>query len=109
MPEILTINDTIMCPHGGMVQLASAQAKASAGQGFMLRASDTFIVSACAFSTPGGPHPCLTVSWSNPAQKCTAGGEAVLTTASVGQCKAGDQAVQGTAMIQKTQKKASAL
>ena len=109
MPEILTANDTIQCPHGGTVTIIPGQGRASADSGFMLRASDGFVVAGCAFSTPAAvPHPCMMVEWSAPSVKCKADNEAVLTTASIGMCKAGDQAPQGPATVQKSQKKVSA-
>jgi hypothetical protein len=108
MPTILTINDVMMCPHGGTVSLSSSQAKVQAQQGKMLRASDSFSIDGCAFNISGSPHPCTAVQWQSPAQNCKAGGEAVLTTASIGLCTAADQAPQGAVMIQKTQTKASA-
>ncbi|MFP5391136.1 MAG: hypothetical protein ACLGI6_06270 [Gammaproteobacteria bacterium] len=108
MPNILTTNDVMMCPHGGSVMLASSQARAKAVQGQMLRASDSFSIVGCAFNISGSPHPCTTVSWQNPAQSVKAGGEAVLTSASIGLCKAADQAPQGTVLIQMTQTKVSA-
>lgn len=108
MPQILTVNDVMMCPHGGTVMLASSQSAAKAQQGLMLRASDTFSIVGCAFNVNGLPHPCVSVSWQSPAQACKAGAEAVLTSASIGLCKAGDQAPQGAVLIQQTQMKASA-
>jgi hypothetical protein len=108
MPNILTVNDVMMCPHGGSVSLASSQAAVKARRGQVLRASDTFAIVGCAFNIGVSPHPCTTVSWQNPAQSVKAGGEAVLTSASVGICKAADQAPQGTVLIQMTQTKAGA-
>jgi hypothetical protein len=108
MPELLTVNDLMMCPHGGSVSLSSTQAKLKADSAFVLLSSDVFVVAGCAFAVPAGPHPCMTVEWQNPSLKCKAGSEAVLTTASIGLCKAGDQAPQGTVIIQKTQMKVSA-
>jgi hypothetical protein len=108
MGQILTVNDVIMCPHGGTVTLSSSQSRASAGGGLILRPGDTFTVTGCALTIPSGPHPCVVVEWQNPSAKAKAGGTGVLTTSSIGICKAGDQAPQGTALIQKTQTGASA-
>jgi hypothetical protein len=105
---ILTTADVIMCPHGGQVTLASSQSKVKA-QAQVLRQGDTFTIAGCAFFTPTGPHPCVTVEWQNPSQKVSAVSDKVLSKLSIGMCKAGDQAVQGMVFIQQTQTKASAL
>lgn len=105
---VLTTADIMMCPHGGQVSMVSSQSKVNAGAQ-VLRPSDTFTIAGCAFSTPGGPHPCVTVEWQNPSQKVSAVSNNVLTKASIGMCKAGDQAVQGVVMIQQTQTKVTAL
>lgn len=106
---VLTTGDVMMCPHGGTVSLSSSQSKVTAGGAAALRASDTFSVAGCAFTLPSGnPHPCMTVEWQSPSQTTSAASDKVLTTASVGMCKAGDQAPQGTVLIQKTQMQVSA-
>jgi hypothetical protein len=47
------------------------------------------------------------VNWVVAAARCKAGGDALLTTDSVGLCVAADQAPQGSVLIQSTQTKAS--
>lgn len=106
---VLTTADVMMCPHGGSVTLSSSQSKVKAGGAAVLRPGDTFSIAGCAFSTPAGPHPCVTVQWLNPSQTSSASSDKALTKSSVGLCKAGDQAPQGTVMIQQTQMKVSAL
>ena len=106
MGQILTMNDTMMCPHGGSVTLVSTQSRASAGGGLILRPGDVFVVAGCPF-TPVSPHPCVTVEWQAPATRCKAG-DSVLTTSSIGLCKAADQAPQGMVIIAVTQMNASA-
>jgi hypothetical protein len=103
MGKILTTAATILCPHGGSVSIVSSNTTTKAGGAAMVRASDTFIVAGCAFSTPAGPHPCVSIMWQAPATRVKAAGDPVLTDASIGLCQAADQAVQGTAIIQTTQ------
>ena len=107
MGQILTVSDVMKCPHGGTVTLSSTQARVSAGA-LILRPTDVFAIVGCGFSTGGGPHPCVRVEWQNPARRCKAASVAALTTSSVGTCKAADQAIQGSVLIQKTQRKATA-
>jgi len=107
MPAILTVNATVMCPHGGQVSFAPGQTSVKADGAFVMRPGDTSTVAGCAFAPGGVAHPCVTIEWQNPAQSVSAG-SSVLTSASIGLCKAGDQAAQGVALIQQTQQKASA-
>ena len=106
MGKILTSADIMMCPHGGQVSISALQSKASAGAA-MVRSSDLFTVAGCTLNVAGGPHPCVTVQWQSPSTRVKAG-DYVLTADSIGMCQAGDQAPQGTVLIQKTQTKASA-
>jgi hypothetical protein len=112
MPQILTASDVMMCPHGGLVSISALQATAKAAAA-IVRPGDVFTVAGCALNVSGAPHPCVIVEWQSPATRVKAGdrGSAafVLTTASIGLCKAGDQAPQGTVLIQQTQTRASAL
>jgi len=109
MGQMLTTAATLLCPHGGSVSIASANARAKAGGAFIVRPTDTFLVSGCPFTIPSGPpHPCLTVEWQMPASQVTAAGGPALTTDSIGLCKAADQAVQGAVQILNTQARASA-
>lgn len=107
MPHVLTASDMIMCPHGGQVSISPGQTRAKADGALVVRPDGVFAVAGCAFSTGAGPHPCVVVEWQAPATRVKAG-IFVLTTASIGVCKAADQAPQGTALIQKTQTRTSA-
>ena len=111
MGKILTTSDVMLCPHGGQVSITATHASVSAGA-TVVRASDVFTVAGCAFMIGTSPHPCVTVEWQMPAMRVKAGdmgaAQSVLTSDSIGLCKAADQAAQGTVMIQQTQQKASA-
>src|SRR5260370_23161815 len=107
MPALLNTASVMMCPHGGTVQAISSNTRASAGGAFVLRATDTFIIAGCPFSTPAGPHPCVQVPWVQTAQRIKAGGDPTLTPASVGLCVAPDQALQGTLLMTATHSPAS--
>lgn len=106
MPALLTTASVLMCPHGGTVTATSSNTRAKAGA-FLVRPSDTFMIAGCALSTPAGPHPCMTVQWVKSALRCKAAGDFMLAQDSVGLCLAGDQAPQGTVLIQSTQARAS--
>lgn len=103
MPGLLTSASVMMCPHGGTVQAVTSNARAQAAGGFLLRASDTFVIAGCPFVLGVVPHPCLQVQWVQPATGSKAVGDFTLTEASVGLCTAPDQAVQGTVLILEAQ------
>ena len=98
----------MMCPHGGQVQAVSSNTRAKAGAA-ILRSSDTFTIAGCAFSTPAGPHPCVTVQWVKANVRSKAAGDYMLASDSVGLCQAGDQAPQGTVTVSNTQAKVSGI
>jgi hypothetical protein len=108
MGKLLTTGSSLTCPHGGTVSAVSSNTRTKAGD-YVLRSSDTFTIGGCAFSLPSGPHPCMTVQWIVTAMRTKVLGDGVLTSDSVGLCKAADQAPQGTVLINSTQTKASGL
>ncbi len=106
MAGFLTVDSVMMCPHGGTVQVITSNSQVQAGGGYMLRASDTFTIVGCPFTLPP-PHPCVSVQWVQPAAHSQVAGDFTLTEESVGLCVAGDQAPQGTVLIQMTQAQVS--
>jgi hypothetical protein len=108
MPALLTVQSQLMCPHGGTVTATpSSTAVMIQGAGPVVRGTDTFLVAGCSFSTPAGPHPCMTVQWQVTETTVKAGGDFALDEASVGLCLAADQTPQGTVLVQSTQSKVS--
>lgn len=99
MPGLLTTASTLMCPHGGPVQIVSSNTRTQAGGAFAALASDTFIVAGCAFMIGPVPSPCVQVMWVQPAARSQAMGTPTLTEASVGLCMAATGAVQGPVTI----------
>jgi hypothetical protein len=106
MAPFLTSASQLMCPHGGTVTAVPQNQRAKAGGSPILRASDTFTIAGCPLNVSGAPHPCATVSWSQPAAKSKAAGDFALTAQSVGLCQAADQAAQGTVVVASTQQQA---
>jgi hypothetical protein len=99
MPALLNDASVMMCPHGGSVEAITSNTRAQAAGGFLLRASDTFVIAGCPFVLGLVPHPCVEVQWIQPATGSKAVGDFALTEASVGLCVAPDQAVQGAVLI----------
>jgi hypothetical protein len=100
-PPLLTAASTMMCPHGGTVLPVPSSASVSAGAP-VLRLGDVCTIVGCTFQISGAPNPCVTVQWTGPAARVTAGAP-VLTEASVGLCLAATQAPQGVVLIAATQ------
>lgn len=109
MTAFLQAGATILCPHGGTVQVTPTQSRALAG-GPLLLATDPTVVAGCPFQVPIGtgtkPSPCVTVTWSAEAQKAKVNGTGVLLQTSVGLCKSPEGAPQGSAQIVNTQMRA---
>lgn len=109
MPKLLNDATSMMCPHGGTVSVITSNAKVKGGGGFLIRPGDTYIIGGCSLNIAGAPHPCMQVKWVQSTLKNKAAGDAALNESSVGLCVAGDQAVQGTVLIQTTQQKVAGI
>lgn len=108
MSALLNVSSQLQCPHGGQVQITSSNTKAKGGGDFLIRSSDTFIVSGCGFTLPPStPHPCMKLQWLTTGLMAKADGDFVLTQDSTALCLAGDQAPQGSVLINSTQSKVS--
>lgn len=109
MGKLLNTSSVLMCPHGGTVSITSSNTRAKAGGDFIVRPSDTFTIAGCAFNISGSPHPCVSVKWVVSGLRSKAVSDATLNSDSVGLCLAGDQAPQGTVMINSTQSQVSGM
>jgi hypothetical protein len=103
MAALLNVSSLLMCPHGGTVTAISANTRVKAAGDFLLRPSDTFTIAGCTLNVAGALHPCVQVQWVQPGLQSKAVGDPTLNEQSVGLCAAGDQAVQGTVLINFTQ------
>lgn len=97
----------MMCPHGGTVMAVSSNTRAKAAGDFILRSSDTFTIAGCTLNVAGAPHPCLQVQWILTDLRGKAAGDFTLSTDSMGLCVAGDQAPQGSVLINSAQARVS--
>lgn len=104
--QTLNINSTLMCPHGGSVQIISTNTKLQADGAFAALATDQFLISGCAFTIPPGvPSPCLTVQWLVTDTRNTVNGTPTLSQSSVGLCLSPAQVPQGPVTIVNAQTK----
>jgi hypothetical protein len=104
MAGLLNASSVMMCPHGGTVSAITSNTQVKAAGDFVLRQSDTFMITGCPFTLPSGtPHPCVEVQWVEAALLSQVLSDSTLTEESVGLCLAPDQVVQGTVLISFTQ------
>lgn len=104
---ILTTASTLMCPHGGQVQLSSSNSQANIQGSPALLLSDRHTVSGCPFQIPVGPgtkpQPCVSVQWLVGATQTRVGGVPVLLQSSVGLCLSAEQIPQGPPSVSQVQ------
>jgi hypothetical protein len=101
---ILTTASTLMCPHGGQVQLSTSNSQANIEGSPALLLSDRHTVSGCPFTLPSGtPQPCVSVQWLVGATQTQVGGVPVLLANSVGLCLSAAQIPQGLPSVAQVQ------
>lgn len=104
----LNVNSTLMCPHGGSVQIISSNTRVKGGGGFLVTTADTFLISGCPFqipATPPIPSPCIKVQWLVSDMRVKVNGSPSLSKSSVGLCLSAAQVPQGPVSIVNTQTK----
>jgi hypothetical protein len=95
-----------MCPHGGTVQIVSANIRVKTGGAYAALATDTFTVTGCPYQIPAAvpiPSPCILVQWIVPDARNRANGNFTLSQSSTGLCMSATGIPQGTVMVVNTQ------
>lgn len=104
---ILTTASSLMCPHGGQVQLSSGNSQVLINGNPALLLSDRHTVSGCPFQVPAGPgtkpQPCVSVQWLVGAVQTRVGDVPVLLQSSVGLCLSAEQIPQGPPSVSQVQ------
>ena len=106
----LTTASSLMCPHGGTVQIISANTRVMAAGAQAALATDTFAVIGCPFqipATPPIPSPCVTVRWLLFDIRVRVGAAPTLSQSSAGLCLSAAQVPQGPVVILATQPRVS--
>src|SRR5260370_51593 len=96
---VLTNKTQVQCTHGGLAKVSSSDSKVKAERAARLTVSDQHQAAGCPFMKGPVPSPCIRIQWQNPSKKANAVGNAVLTSASIGMCFAGDGTPQGVAIV----------
>jgi hypothetical protein len=103
----LNISSLLQCPHGGSVQIISANARVKVDNVFAALATDQFLISGCPFQIPAPsgtiPSPCITVQWILTDLRAKVNGTPTLSQSSVGLCQNAMQVPQGPVVIANTQ------
>ncbi len=97
---------SLQCPHGGQVQILSANTRVKAGGAYMALSPDTYTVVGCPFQLPGPtPSPCVTVQWLIPDARVRVNGNPTLSRSSTGLCLSAAQIPQGPVVLDNTQER----
>jgi hypothetical protein len=95
---LLTVNATVMCPHGGQGTIIPSQT-AVVTSGIVCTQADEVIIAGCPFMVGPSPSPCVSVQWQSASTTSTTGGVAVLTVSSLGLCLNPAAAPQGPVIL----------
>lgn len=102
----LTTASSLQCPHGGVVQIVSANTRSRADHAFLATANDTFLISGCPFqipATPPIPSPCIQVLWQVPDTRVKVDNNPTLSRSSAGLCLSAAGVPQGPVTVVQTQ------
>lgn len=107
---IITTAATVMCPHGGTVNLQTANARVKAEGAPVCLLTDLHTVAGCPFTLPGAtPEPCVAVRWIVGAMLSKVDGAPVLLQSSVGLCLNAKQVPQGAPVVVQVQQQAKGI
>src|SRR5262249_58282027 len=73
MPDVLNVESTVQCPHGGTVNLSTTNSRVRVDGALAMIVGDTSTVTGCPFNTGTNPSPCVTVLWLSGAGLASAG------------------------------------
>ena len=108
MPGFLMhVGATVMCPHGGQVQVIPSSPRVLVGGQPVATLANTYPIAGCAFTVPGPkPQPCVKVQWIVPAMRVMVGGSPAILQSSTGLCQSPEQIPQGPPTVVMTQLRA---
>ena len=108
----LNVNSVLQCPHGGSVQIITANARVKVDNAFAALATDQFIISGCPFQIPIGtgtkPQPCVVATLA-PAPRILINGVAAVVNVGPSVCRSAEQIPQGPASVTVVQTRVSTL
>lgn len=109
MFPILTTVSTILCPHGGTLNLITSNTISLVDGSPMLLVIDVHPITGCPFVVGTKPQPCIVARWMVGATRTNVNYIPVLLTNSVGICFSAEQIPQGPPNIVQVQQKAKGI
>lgn len=106
----LNVSSTLMCPHGGSVQIITTNSRVKVDGAYAALSTDQYLISGCPFqipATPPIPSPCMTVQWLLTDLRAKVNSTPTLSKSSIGLCLSAAQVPQGPVTISNTQTKVS--
>ena len=84
---VLNKGATLLCPHGGQVQITPGNMRVKVGGQPVATMADQFLISGCPFMLPNGkPQPCVRIQWMVGAARVQATHQPVILNSSSGLC-----------------------
>jgi uncharacterized Zn-binding protein involved in type VI secretion len=77
---------TVLCTHAGQAQATVPNPRVKVAGQQTVQQANPWTVSACPFTTPGGPMPCVTAQWTSAATRVKSGGMPLLLQDSQAVC-----------------------
>jgi hypothetical protein len=109
MIPILTTSSTVLCPHGGQLQLSTSNQELVIDGAPALLQTDVHPVTACPFVVVLKPQPCVIARWVSGATMATSHGIPLLLQNSVGVCFSTEQIPAGPPVVVAVQQRARAI
>ncbi|WP_211305329.1 hypothetical protein [Crossiella equi] len=104
--NLLHVNATITCPHGGQTTITPAQTRTTASGQPVSTVADTFTIAGCPFTVGQKPQPCVRIRWTRPSVAIRVNGSPALLEDSTGLCLSAEQVPQGPPRVVTAQRRA---
>jgi hypothetical protein len=91
---VVTNSSTLMCPHGGLVNILPTSFRVLASGAPVLPVTDQAVVTGCA-----SPNPCVKVQFAAGTTRAMTNGQPLVTASSVGHCLAANGALGGPVVV----------
>jgi len=91
---VVTTSSTLMCPHGGLVQIPPASSRVRASGAPVIPTTGQGLVTGCA-----SPNPCITVQFVSGTIRAMTDHKPLVTATSVGHCLAANGALNGPVVV----------
>lgn len=104
--NLLHVNATVNCPHGGQATLLPSRTRVLASGQPVATLADVYTITGCAFTVGTKPQPCVTIKWVTPSARITLDGQPAILQSSVGLCQSAEQIPQGPPNVVVVQQRA---